>query len=71
MCLYMFSALSLLLNPFLLFRLNDIRAQKVKYSRLAREKEQEIGMNTILIHVHICIYMYMYMYIVLVYVCSV
>ena len=53
MCLYMFSALSLLLNPFLLFRLNDIRARKVKYSRLARETKQEIGMNTILIHVHV------------------
>ena len=25
-------------------RLNDTRAQKVKYSRLAREKEEEIGM---------------------------
>ena len=27
-----------------MYRLNDTRGQKVKYSRLAREKEEEIGM---------------------------
>ena len=38
-------------------RLNDTRAQKVKYSRLAREKEEEIGMATlttcVVLHVHV------------------
>ena len=41
----------------LYYRLNDIRSQKVKYSRLAREKEEEIGNFNLLatnVHVYTC-----------------